>query len=86
MKISIELTFSPLQDDFEKPVIAFIKKLRKSGLKVIENPLSTQVYGDYDVVMEVLTKEIKNSFELINIGLMYLKIVKTDRQDYEPNF
>ena len=47
MKISVELTFSPLQDDFEKPIQHFIRKLRASGLIIKENPLSTQIYGDY---------------------------------------
>ncbi|MBO6531486.1 MAG: hypothetical protein JJ967_00035, partial [Muricauda sp.] len=46
MNISVELTLSPLQDDFETPIIQFIKKLRASGLTVLENPLSTQVFGD----------------------------------------
>lgn len=86
MKISVELTFSPLQDNFEQPIIDFIVKLRASGLTVLENPLSTQVYGEYDEVMAVLTQEIKNAFELITIGLMQMKIVKTDRSDYEPFF
>lgn len=86
MKISVELTLSPLQDDFESTIIQFIKKIRASGLKVIENPLSTQVYGDYDEVMHFLTSEIKETFELMEIGLLYMKIVKTDRHDYEPSF
>lgn len=86
MEISVELTLSPLQDDFEPTIIHFIKKLRDSGLKVIENPLSTQVYGDYDEVMAVLNSEIKEVFKLMEIGLLYMKIVKTDRRDYEPNF
>ena len=86
MKISVELTLSPLQDDFEPTIIHFIKKLRDSGLKVLENPLSTQVYGDYDKVMTVLNSEIKEAFKLMEIGLLYMKIVKTDRRDYEPNF
>lgn len=86
MKISVELTFSPLQDNFEQPIIDFILKLRSSGLTVLENPLSTQVYGEYDEVMAVLTQEIKTAFELITIGLMQMKVVKTDRSDYEPFF
>ena len=86
MKISVELTLTPLQDDFEPAIIHFIKKLRTSRLKVSENPLSTQVYGDYDEVMRVLTIEIKEAFELIEKGLLYMKIVKSDRQDYEPHF
>jgi uncharacterized protein YqgV (UPF0045/DUF77 family) len=86
MEISVELTFSPLQDDFEQHIINFIKKLRASGLTVLENPLSTQVYGNYDEVMQVLNAEIKEAFELMDIGLLHMKIVKTDRSDYEPHF
>ena len=86
MKISVELTLSPLQNEFEEPIINFIKKLRASGLTVLENPLSTQVYGDYDTVMRLDTSELKNAFELIDNGLLFMKIVKTDRSDYEPTF
>jgi len=86
MDISVELTLSPLQDDFEPAIIDFIKALRVSGLAVMENPLSTQVYGDYDTVMAVLQKEMKTALEAIDRGLLYIKIVKSDRSDYEPHF
>ena len=86
MKISVELTLSPLQNDFEERIINFIKKLRSSGLTILENPLSTQVYGDYDTVMKVLNSEIKSAFELMDKGLLFMKIVKSDRSGYEPNF
>ncbi|AIY12312.1 MULTISPECIES: hypothetical protein [Cellulophaga] len=86
MNISVELTLSPLQDTFEPIIIAFIKKLRDSGLTVLENPLSTQVYGEYDVVMSLLQNEIKEAFELMDNGLLFMKIVKSDRSDYEPHF
>ncbi len=86
MKISVELTFSPLQNDFEEHIINFIKKLRASGLTILENPLSTQVYGEYDTVMEVLQSEIKIAFDLMDKGLLYMKLVKSDRSTYEPHF
>lgn len=86
MKISVELTLTPLHDNYEPAIVHFIKKLRASNLKVLENPLSTQVYGDYDEVMQVLTIEIKEVFQLIERGLLHLKIVKSDRYDYEPHF
>jgi len=86
MKISVELTLSPLQDNYEPAIINFIKKLRKSGLTVLENPLSTQVFGDYDTVMGLLQKEMKNALEEVDRGLFYIKIVKSDRSDYEPHF
>ncbi len=86
MNISVDLTFSPLQDDYECYIINFIKRLRDAGLTIIENPLATQVYGDYDKVMQLLTVEIKRSFEEVGIGLFYIKMVKTDRSDYVANF
>lgn len=86
MKISVELTLSPLQDDFEPPIKNFIAKLRDSGLEIKENPLSTQVYGEYDEVMSLLNSEIKNAFEAIDRGLIYIKIVKSDRSDYAADF
>lgn len=86
MKISAELTLMPLQNDYEDHIKAFIKKLRISEFTVLENPLSTQIYGDYDALMPFLTKEIKTSFERQNVSVLNMKIVKTDRSDYEPNF
>ncbi|MCG2429681.1 thiamine-binding protein [Aequorivita xiaoshiensis] len=86
MKISVELTLSPLQDDYEPAIINFIKNLRNSGLTVLENPLSTQVYGEYDEVMNLLQKEMKIALEAVDRGLLYIKIVKSDRNEYEPHF
>lgn len=86
MDISVELTLTPIQDDFEPAIINFIKNLRGSGLTVKENPLSTQVYGDYDQVMDLLKTEMKTALEAVERGLMYIKIVKSDRSGYEPHF
>lgn len=86
MKISVELTLTPLQDNYEPAIINFIKSLRNSGLTVLENPLSTQVYGDYDAVMNLLQMEMKIALEAVERGLLYIKIVKSDRSDYEPHF
>lgn len=86
MEISVELTFSPLQDEFEPPIINFITSLRESGLDIKENALSTQVFGPYDKVMAVLNKEMKTALEAVDHGLLYIKIVKSNRKDYVPNY
>ena len=86
MQVSVELTLSPLQDNFEPPIIAFIQKLRASKFKVIENPLSTQVYGDYDRLMPFLQNAMKEALLDIEHGLFLIKIVKSDRSQYEPHF
>lgn len=86
MNISVELTLTPLQDNFEPPIIDFIKKLRASELTVLENPLSTQVYGEYDKVMELLRTGVKETFENLEHVVLSMKIVKSDRSGYEPHF
>lgn len=86
MQISAELALTPLQDDFEAPVKAFIKKIRNSGLVVIENPLSTQIYGDYDKIMEFLTEEVRQAFQDTDHVILTIKLVKGNRSDYAADF
>ncbi len=86
MKISVEITLLPLQNDFEDHIKSFIKKLRASNFTVLENPLSTQIYGEYDELLPFLTQEIKQSFDQQENVVINLKIVKSDRSNYEPSF
>ena len=86
MQISAELALTPLQDDFEAPVKAFIRKLRSSGLTVMENPLSTQIYGDYDKIMEFLTDEVREAFQATDHVILTIKLVKGNRSDYAADF
>jgi uncharacterized protein YqgV (UPF0045/DUF77 family) len=83
VKISVELTLLPLQDSFEPVIIHFIQRLRISGFRVMENPLSTQIYGDYNHLMSYLTREIKTVFEEEENVVLTMKIVKSDRSNYE---
>jgi len=43
MKLSAELTLTPLKDDFIPTIKSFIKSIRESKFTVLENPLSTQI-------------------------------------------
>ena len=86
MNISVELTLPPLKNDFETPIKAFIKSLRTGGFTILENPLSTQIYGDYNQLMHFLTDEIRTVFEAEDVLILTLKIVKGDRSAYVPSF
>jgi uncharacterized protein YqgV (UPF0045/DUF77 family) len=86
MKISVELTLTPLKSDYVITIKHFIKSLRNIGFKVIENPLSTQLYGDYDQVMSSLLPLVKSTFEQEDAVMLHLKLVKGDRSHYEPDF
>ena len=86
MNISVELTLLPLNDDFESSIKSFIKKLRTLGFKVLENPMSTHIYGEYDTLMHSLQDLIKKSFENEPSVVLNMKIIKGDRSSYVPNF
>lgn len=86
MQISVELSLTPLQDDFEAPIKDFIRTLRTSGFTVIENPLTTHIYGDYDKVMDFLTEEIKEAFLSIDKVVLNMRLVKGNRSNYGADF
>jgi uncharacterized protein YqgV (UPF0045/DUF77 family) len=86
MKISVELTLTPLKSSYVITIKQFIQNLRKTGLTVIENPLSTQLYGEYDQVMSSLLPLVKSTFEQEDAVMLHLKLVKGDRSNYEPDF
>ena len=86
MKISVELTLTPLKSSYITAIKNFIQSIRSTGFIVIENPLSTQVYGKYDDVMSSLIPLIRSTFEEEEAVMLHLKLVKGDRSKYEPDF
>ena len=86
MKISVELTLTPLKSSYVITIKQFIQNLRKTGFTVIENPLSTQLYGEYDQVMSSLLPLVKSTFKQEDAVMLHLKLVKGDRSHYEPDF
>ena len=77
---------TPLSDDSEHSIKTFIKKIRNLNFKVIENPLSTQIFGEYDTLMSCIQETIKETFEEESFVMLNMKIVKGDRSKYVPSF
>ena len=86
MNVSIEITLMPLKDNYKEVIKNFIMSLRNNEFKVFENPLSTQIYGDYDKIMNLLNSKIKSIFSENNGIMINLKIVNGDRSNYQTNF
>lgn len=54
----------PLTDGYKEEVKSFLRDLNKhSGIEVITNGVSTQVFGDYDDVMLAYQTSLKKSLE-----------------------
>ena len=79
MTISVEISYYPLHgDDFIEPIKAFIDRLnRHPEITVQTNGMSTQIFGEYDVVMKILNEEIRISFEN-PYSVFVMKVVNAD--------
>ncbi len=63
MQITVEISFYPLQQSFGNQILEFINGLRGDPLLQIRtNSLSTQVTGEFESVMQQVTKAIKKGF------------------------
>ena len=63
MEISIEISYYPLKREDFLPIESLIKQLHSyKNIKAKTNGMSTQVFGEYDDVMTMLTKELKKAF------------------------
>lgn len=79
MRVSVDLSMYPLNEDYKPSIISFIKHLRTTaGLQVDTNGMSTQVYGEYDLVMSTLQQEIKAVFSGSDKVSIVMKAVNDD--------
>lgn len=82
MKISVDISYYPLQDEFVPAIHDFIARLNQwTDIEVITNGMSTQVFGEYDRLMQMLTTEMKVSCEIPH-SIFVLKFVNSDRSHY----
>lgn len=86
METSIELTLMPFSDDYKSIIKKFIMSIRDSNFQILENPLSTQIYGDFEPMMKMLVEKINSIFSNCDGIMVNLKIVKGNRFHYKPDF
>ena len=76
MQVTAELSLYPLHNEYEESVWDFIKDLRENtALEVQTNGMSTQVFGDIDVLMPCISKAIKQVYEK-NKAILVMKLGK----------
>ncbi|KZN66160.1 hypothetical protein N473_11365 [Pseudoalteromonas luteoviolacea CPMOR-1] len=79
MQLSVEISKYPLHSDYIPFIKSFIERLNKhDGLTVITNTMSTQVFGEFDVVMSVIQAEMKASFEQFGQSVFVCKFISGD--------
>ena len=76
MKVTVELSKYPLNENYEPPILDFISRLNQhQNITVKTNATSTHVVGNYDEVMSVLQDEIKLSFEKYGKAIFVMKVL-----------
>ena len=78
MKTSVEISYYPLDQEFVPPIRDFIDRMNKhDGITARTNGMSTQIFGEYDIVMNAITSEIKKSFENPH-SVFVMKVINAD--------
>ena len=66
MDIGVEISLYPLRSEFTPVIRDFIARLgRAPQLRIETNSMSTQVFGGYEEVMEVLHREVRATLEAL---------------------
>jgi len=79
MKTSIEISLYPLKEDFVPPIREFIQRISAApNVQVVRTDLSTQLFGDYEQVMDLLKAEIRYSWEKWGKGVFVIKFLMDD--------
>ena len=79
MKASVDISLYPLADEYIPAIKEFIERVQEyPEIAVLRNDLSTQLYGDFNQIMELLTVEIKLSWEKYGKGIFVIKCLRDD--------
>jgi uncharacterized protein YqgV (UPF0045/DUF77 family) len=77
MNIGVEISLYPLNADYIPPIKDFIERLNTAApaLRIVTNAMSTQVFGDYDALMPVLLRELRQTLERNDKAVFVMKVL-----------
>jgi uncharacterized protein YqgV (UPF0045/DUF77 family) len=82
MEVAVDISLYPIADDFIPPIDDVIRRLNThESLQVSTNPMSTQIRGEYDAVMDALKQEIGTSFQSMPKAVFVIKILNNPLTD-----
>jgi uncharacterized protein YqgV (UPF0045/DUF77 family) len=79
MKISLEISLYPLDNDFLPVIEDIVARLNADTTVVtMTNTMSTQVFGEFDHVMRLLNETVRYSFETYGKQVFVAKFLNSD--------
>lgn len=84
MQVSIEINLYPLNKEFIPLIDDFINRLKSyTNIEVRTNAMSTQLYGDFEDLIQILKNEVEKTFRKEINSVFNLKIVNGDSRKYD---
>ena len=82
MRVAVDISLYPLDANFILPIQDVIARLNSyDKLDVVTNPMSTQVRGEYDDVMQALQAELRTTFERVPKAVFAIRILNNPIAD-----
>ena len=79
MKASIDISLYPLKDEYIPAIKEFIERVQRyPEVAVVRNDLSTQLYGNYELIMDLLKVEVRLSWEKYGKSIFVIKLLGDD--------
>jgi uncharacterized protein YqgV (UPF0045/DUF77 family) len=76
MQIGVEISLYPLNADYIPPIKDFIERINAGGrLRILTNAMSTQIFGDFDDVMQRLVPELRKTFAANDKAVFVMKVL-----------
>ena len=82
MRVAVDISLYPLTEEFLPPIKDVIARLSShEDIEIRMNPMSTQLRGEFEVVMAALQAEIRTSFEQLPKAVFAIKILNNPLGD-----
>ena len=79
MQISVEISSYPLADDYIPAIKTFIERVNTvDGLTVVTNTMSTQIFGELELVMNTLKEAMEYSWKTFGKSIFVCKFIGTN--------
>ena len=76
MQVAVDISLYPLDADFIPPIKDVIERLNAyDAIEVWTNAMSTQLFGEFDDVMDALRQEIGTTFEALPKAVFAIRIL-----------
>jgi|TARA_B100000780_G_C20775456_1_gene307908 hypothetical protein len=79
VKASVDISLYPLTEEYIPSIKEFIDRVQQyPEVAVVRNDLATQLYGDYEQIMDLLRVEVRLSWEKYGKSIFVIKFLRDD--------